>query len=334
MIRLLARLVVIVALANLILATIAIALPRRADAQMLIAFESRRQGTSIHIMHEDGTNVRQLTDSFTFDTNPIWVPDRVVYESITLDGQSNIYSLRFFDNQPQPKRLTDDGAAWGPTYVAHLNRIEYRSRTVNTTRRLWSMTVEGTDHRVETLDPLRIELGLWSVDGRYILGGFTRLVIGDLWVLDRVSGDDYTITAGGGREWDPSWSPNAEWVLFSSGRDESLGEIYKVRVDGTDLTRLTDSPGMDSQAAWSPDGAWIAFSSERNGQADIYKMRPDGSNVTRLTTHPADDRNPTWISIPTRPFNLPLISLLLMAAVFRATSGDFLRSISRRKPSS
>jgi TolB protein len=71
------------------------------------------------------------------------------------------------------------------------------------------------------------------------------------------------------------------------------GEIYTIRVNGVDATRLTNGT-WDAEPAWSPDGSKIAFTSRRDGRSEIYVMNADGSNPVRLTYDTLDDGSPAW----------------------------------------
>jgi Tol biopolymer transport system component len=60
--------------------------------------------------------------------------------------------------------------------------------------------------------------------------------------------------------------------------------------DGTDLTRLTHSPGSEFDPAWSPDATQIAYRSERSGEPEIWVMNADGTDQRRL----AAGLSPAW----------------------------------------
>lgn len=69
-------------------------------------------------------------------------------------------------------------------------------------------------------------------------------------------------------------------------------EIYTVNPDGTELVRLTNSPGYDAEGSYSADGKHIVFTSSRDGDPDLYIMDADGKNVRQLTNQPGYDGGP------------------------------------------
>ncbi|MBI4880366.1 MAG: PD40 domain-containing protein [Planctomycetes bacterium] len=75
----------------------------------------------------------------------------------------------------------------------------------------------------------------------------------------------------------PDYSQGYVWPLYD-GYD-----IFTANADGSDLRRLTDTPGYDAEATVSPDGAKIVFTSLRDGDIEIYTMDVDGRGVCRLT---------------------------------------------------
>jgi TolB protein len=63
-----------------------------------------------------------------------------------------------------------------------------------------------------------------------------------------------------------SWSPDGQWILFSSGRKgfkdemalydgtpQPYGEIFAMRADGSDVRQLTDNKWEDATATWAPE---------------------------------------------------------------------------------
>lgn len=150
-----------------------------------------------------------------------------------------------------------------------------------------------------------------------------------------LSVDGRLITQGIHQNLSPSWSQDGEWITFSSDETGDY-ELYKIRPDGSERTRLSDSSGWDGNAQWSPNGEWIAFNSNRNGESDIYLMRPDGTELHRLTDSPAIDMFPFWIPPQERSWQaLPLLMLALLLfnyALFTKHINQFFHQIRRHPP--
>ena len=106
-----------------------------------------------------------------------------------------------------------------------------------------------------------------------------------------------------GYDAEASVSPDGEWVVFASNRQAYsteltpeqqrlleadpayFADIYIMRPDGSEQTRLTDVAGYDGGPFFFPDGSrivWRRFT-EDGLMADVWTMRPDGSDQRRIT---------------------------------------------------
>ena len=159
---------------------------------------------------------------------------------------------------------------------------------------------------------------VWSPDGnRYVL--VTEFLAGEIQELE-VAGEDGSmesvrqevtqdrelllIEQDGTPVWltdnsfsdqNPTWSPDGRQIAFVSDRTDHWDfEIHVMDADGSNVRRLTTSPGDDWQPSWSPDGKEIVFASVRDGNWEIHVMDADGSNVRRLTARSGVDWTPEW----------------------------------------
>lgn len=161
---------------------------------------------------------------------------------------------------------------------------------------IWAMNADGTDPQQLTDSEGRDIEPDWSPDGQSIAFSSGRDAESDiqLYLMDADGGNQRRVM-----DFVPAdqlgarWSPDGEWIAFFTNVDGML-EIYKVRPDGTELTRLTADASNNFMPDWSPDGARIIFVSERDSNRELYVMNADGSNPVRLTDHPADDLRPRW----------------------------------------
>lgn len=99
--------------------------------------------------------------------------------------------------------------------------------------------------------------------------------------------------AGGKLSWD------GEWITFTSD-----GAIWKVRTDGSGLTKLFEYPqGLAITPTWSPDGKFILFGLDPAHSLavvdaappnDLVVIRADGTDTTPIVTSSDWKREPDW----------------------------------------
>jgi Tol biopolymer transport system component len=168
--------------------------------------------------------------------------------------------------------------------------------------------------------PTRLLEAHWSPDGQYILInlGYSQSGKGDFFLIDlEKTLQNPTIRptplttdkASTDADWQPllkntifeerptpeptQTSSNGGLIAFVSDQNGNM-DIYTMRMDGSDVTNLTNNPANDTSPTWSPDGKKIAFISDRTGNPDIFEMNSDGSNLIQLTDNPGDDIFSTW----------------------------------------
>ena len=80
-----------------------------------------------------------------------------------------------------------------------------------------------------------------------------------IWMADTDGKNAFQITFGDKSSTNPKWSPDGNWLAFTSNRKENRNNLYLLRVSGGEAEPLTDLKGSVSDFNWSPDGKWIAY---------------------------------------------------------------------------
>jgi len=233
----------------------------------------------------------------------VYVPDSVYPDNY------EIFTMELDGSDPQNITRHPD-VAW--TYLAHDHRILFVSDRDTASRHyfLYEMQFDGTG--VRKISDIRLQDSWMDV----------RKNGAELIVMPHPSVDSvfYLLSADGKllRKLpmpvpyvsDPAFSPDGERLAFRGSNKRSKREagfeeaIYVARLDGSELTQISNYPAQDTTAEWfaykagpprwHPGGEFISFQSKRNGKYSLFAASPDGSREWKLTENPQSEGYHSW----------------------------------------
>jgi Tol biopolymer transport system component len=221
----------------------------------------RPVSAEIWVTRPDGSGARPVTNMYPDQADfPSFSPDgrRLAFDRIgagiwvvNVDGSSARALTReagFDDYQP----------AWSPDGA----RIAF-VRQANAPGAIYVMSATGAGAHRLVAPPRRSdndERPSWSPDGKWIvferhlnltpLGADGFIGTTQLWIVGSDGQHAHLLLPNAGA---PAWSPDGNWIVFSShrsGHRSGLPSLYKVHPDGTGLRRVTDDPRGDADPAW------------------------------------------------------------------------------------
>jgi dipeptidyl aminopeptidase/acylaminoacyl peptidase len=80
------------------------------------------------------------------------------------------------------------------------------------------------------------------------------------------------------------FSPDNQWLTVQANKQGQLN-LWKMRPDGNEFTRLTNYATPVGAGVWSPDGQWIAYGTNETRNlknTDAYVIRADGTGARRI----------------------------------------------------
>jgi TolB protein len=167
------------------------------------------------------------------------------------------------------KQLTDGGENAEAYFSFDGTRLSFQStRGAHECDQIYTMNIDGSDLKMVSTGKGRTTCSFYYPDGKHILYASTHL-------------------AGAACPPKPSFDQGYVWPVYDSY------DIFRANADGSDLTRLTSTPGYDAEATIGRDGR-VVFTSVRDGDMEIYSMNGDGSDVRRLTYLPGPDGGPFY----------------------------------------
>lgn len=107
--------------------------------------------------------------------------------------------------------------------------------------------------------------------------------LGDLWTVPSEGGTATRLTLHRAYDAYPHWSPDGNWIAFSSNREGNM-DVFLVPAKGGAARQITFHSADDIVQDWSPDGTQILFTSAREGRySDLYTISLKDGSLHRLT---------------------------------------------------
>lgn len=224
---------------------------------MWIVYVAREQRSpyTIFRMRPDGSGVEPLTTYASAD--PVWSPDGrwIVFRAFD-EGERALFVMR--PNGKNVRQLTQNHYIVNQSlWSTDSQWILFSSQGLNLSSQ-YRVRPDGTHLQLDTADDDNqwIDPSL-SPDGEWQVVSLREENVAALWILraelpaDNPNAELRQLTLNPGEDTFPAWSPDGEWIAFSSFRDGDR-DIYRIRPDGSDLQQLTDNNLYDSQPSFSP----------------------------------------------------------------------------------
>lgn len=218
-------------------------------------------GLDLWKVNLDGSHPVDLTRKPGDDTQAAWSPDSSLIAFTNNGRQDGVRQLYFVDSTGSNlRRLSFDqeefSPAWSPDgntllfvlHAAYHDILYTRSSKDDFTEYKNFDRAEVLGRLGNVTDPAFTQDGTQfaytRVESHYLRIATVRYASG---------GSDITTLTNYAKDSDPTWSPDANWIVFTSNRDGNQ-EIYIMNASGQFPVNLTNAPGEDIQPAWQPVG--------------------------------------------------------------------------------
>lgn len=198
----------------------------------------------------------QLTDNLGNSFSPDFSPDgsQILFVNRVGNGVSSIWVMGPKGEKPHQLYMGSRdivGAVWSPDGKSIAFAME-----VDSAYTFEIFTISSQDLKAQ---PKRLTHGLsgiggsidWSPDGKDLLIFAGPVEAREIYRIDVGNGKITQLTFGGNNA-AASYSPDGQYIVYNSLRNNNQADLYIMRSDGHSTRQLTDFPDPDWQPKWGP----------------------------------------------------------------------------------
>ena len=234
----------------------------------------------------------------------LWIRDletgseRVAMDPITVDNAEGIKTMRILPGYS----WTADGSGIVVTQGGKIRQLDVATGDVTTvpfSARVQRTISERTSASFRIDDgPFDAKMLRWyaaSPDASRI----AFQAVGRIWLAPADGGAPSRLTSGDGpHEFSPSWSPDGNWIAYTTWDGGEGGHVWKIPAGGGAPQQLTTSPSEYAHPVWTLDGSEIvvtrgsgaaarARSATQNPYWELWRVPAEGGSQEKIMTIPA-----------------------------------------------
>lgn len=278
----------------------------------------RRGG--IRLVRPDGSGDHALAPAtFVLEGAMSWSPDgqRLVYSHYDQYGPYFDYNdLYLYDlATKRAERLTRGARAYNPVFTPDGQSVLFAQQGKGEeSPKLAKLNLATATIQTIKEFPTEAILNFFALspDGsQLVLSIWKRPGFSDLYLMPTGGGELTPLTQDRNEDYRPTWSPDGQYILFDSIRDETFN-IHAVRLSDGKFFRVTNVVSGAFSPTVSPDGKRLAFAGYGSNGYDIHLMDYDPARWKPVSF--PQETIPTWTGFPTvdyavKPYN-PLVTMI------------------------
>lgn len=242
------------------------------DGRWISYSHSKTGNREIYAVHTETGEIKNLTNTPDDDWEARWHPagQHIVFTG-NRDGQNGVFIRNLETGEEITIMSTKDGYEDYPSFSKDGRMVSFTAGPMGY-REVYTWSWDTGETKALTRGHNYVGSTNFSADGTQVVyhayyGGSYQSEKADIFIVGIEGGRGENITHNDDVwVYKAQWSPDGEWIAFSARYDTPNFNLWVMRPDGTQRTKITDVEGEDFRwADWTQDGrlAWHGIKAQK-----------------------------------------------------------------------